>query len=476
MSFGFLEDLSRALEDFINSFEENGNFIDRIPVAERASAEPLLNSTGGFEQEAPAQVQMGLPGSARFPSGGQRRGYAALPTSPEEVVNVQSHIGELPSRTMAIRSAGAPLPPPPPPPYPAVTSRPNDARRDASGPAVSSAAGFIPCCNCCIAVPQDKWVIMEKFGKADRLLEPGLTIAGIDACGCCIAFRSVSSRVEQNMCNVHTQTKDNVFVTLKIAVQQVVAEGEENIWKAMYVLADVYKQVDAFVAAVVRSQVPRWTIDELFEHTHQISQEVEATVRKEMGQFGFRVLKALVLDVTPNADVMSSMNEVYRQKLNFDAAVFMAEAQKIKAIKEAEALADKAHLEGQGMSRCRAAIIDGLYSDVRRATNKTCPASVIMELFLLTQHFDTLRLIGRGKQAKAVFIPQEIQADDADFQEAPREEAPDVQEMQEELQRGGRAGSGRSRIGRLFGGSSKGSPRERTSPNQPVPKNNNPGL
>jgi regulator of protease activity HflC (stomatin/prohibitin superfamily) len=470
MSSGFLADLGRLF----NSFEDNdfSRTLDNF-FEQGGSAEPLLHSTAGFAEEAPAQVQMGLPA----PSGRQRAGYAALPTSDTEVTNVQRQIGELPSRTRVPMSTGAPLPPPP---YPAVTSRPNDAPRDAQGPAISSAAGLIPCFNCCIAVPQDKWVIMERFGKADRLLESGLTIAGIDACGCCIAFRSVSARVEQNLCNVRSQTKDNVFVTLKVAIQQVVAEGEGNIWKAMYVLEDVYKQVDAFVAAVVRTQVPHWTIDELFEHTHQISQEVEATIRKQMDQFGFHVLKALIIEVTPNADVMSAMNEVYRQKLNVEAVKLMAEAQKIKVIKEAEALADRAHLEGQGMSRCRAAIIDGLYSDVRRATKKTCPASVIMELFLLTQHFDTLRLLGRGKQATAIFIPQEIQANDADFSE----EAPDVQEAQELLQRRKPADSGRSRIGRLFGGTSQGktesatgSPRERKSPNQPAPKaSNNPGL
>ena len=94
-------------------------------------------------------------------------------------------------------------------------------------------------------VPQDRWVTVEKFGKYDKIMSPGLGFAGCDVCGACISFRAITSRVEQNLCKVQTKTKDNVFVTVKVAVQQSVVP--ERVEDAMYKLTNVHEQVGRFL-------------------------------------------------------------------------------------------------------------------------------------------------------------------------------------------------------------------------------------
>ncbi|OLP78090.1 Protein OSCP1 [Symbiodinium microadriaticum] len=76
--------------------------------------------------------------------------------------------------------------------------------------------GCLPCTNCLVTVPQDKYFAVEKFGKFSHMLKPGLATVGCDLCGCCIGFRSITSRTEQNMVNVSTKTKDNVFVHVQL--------------------------------------------------------------------------------------------------------------------------------------------------------------------------------------------------------------------------------------------------------------------
>ena len=49
---------------------------------------------------------------------------------------------------------------------------------------------------------------MEKFGKFSHMLKPGLATVGLDCCGACVSFRSITSRTEQNMVSVSTKTKD----------------------------------------------------------------------------------------------------------------------------------------------------------------------------------------------------------------------------------------------------------------------------
>merc|ERR1719401_29037 len=101
------------------------------------------------------------------------------------------------------------------------------------------------------------------------------------------------------------------------------------------------------------------------------------------------------------------MNEVYKQTMTKDAALMAAEAQKIRVVKEAEAQADGAHLNGQGISRCRAAIIEGICNDISKATGKPLVASQLVDLLLMTLYFDTLRDLGRGKDSKAIYLPKE---------------------------------------------------------------------
>merc|ERR1740121_2068574 len=52
------------------------------------------------------------------------------------------------------------------------------------------------------------------------MLKPGLSCVGFDMCGICIKYRAITKRVEQNDCVVETKTKDNVFVSVRVAVQQ----------------------------------------------------------------------------------------------------------------------------------------------------------------------------------------------------------------------------------------------------------------
>merc|ERR1712186_181286 len=259
------------------------------------------------------------------------------------------------------------------------------------------------CTNSCVTVPQDKYFAVENFGKFSHMLAPGLAFAGFDLCGCCISFRSITSRVEQNICMVQTKTKDNVFVTLKVAVQQSVKPG--NVQDAMYKLSDVHVQIDAYVSDVVRSQVPLMLLDEAFEKKDDVSNAIQEKLMEAMATYGFQIHKALVTELQPDASVVSSMNEINKQKRLRDASIMAAEAEKIKVVKAAEASADAAQLQGEGIARQRRAIVEGLRDSITHGTKETLSTAKISELLLVTQYFETLRDIAATSKAQTVFIP-----------------------------------------------------------------------
>lgn len=263
--------------------------------------------------------------------------------------------------------------------------------------------GCLPCTNCVATVPQDRYFAVEQFGKYNGILSPGLSWAGFDCCGMCVSLRSITSRVEQILVNVHTKTKDNVFVTVVVAVQLSVIP--ENIREAMYKLQNVTAQVESYVADVVRSQLPTMTLDEAFENKDHVSAEVQLKLTAEMKEYGFRIYKALVTELRPNNEVVSAMNEINKQRRLRDAAVMQAEAQKVTVVKAAEAQADAAQLQGEGIARQRRAIIEGLRDSITHGTADKLSADKISELLLVTQYFETLRDIAASSKAQTVFLP-----------------------------------------------------------------------
>jgi len=268
--------------------------------------------------------------------------------------------------------------------------------------------GCLPCTNCCVTVPQDKYFAVEKFGKYDSMLAPGLAFAGVDCCGCCVTFRSITSRVDQLMVRVNTKTKDNVFVTAQVAVQQSVKP--ENVVDAMYKLSDVHAQIDSYVSDVVRSSVPHMPLDEAFEKKDDISNAVQQKLMVEMAAYGFQIHKALVTELLPNQEVVQSMNEINKQKRLRDAAIMAAEAEKVKVVKAAEASADASQLQGEGIARQRRAIIDGLRDSITHGTQENLSTEKISELLLITQYFETLRDIAAQSKAQTVFLPHSASA------------------------------------------------------------------
>merc|ERR1712217_444578 len=98
-------------------------------------------------------------------------------------------------------------------------------------------------------------------------------------------------------------------------------------------------------------------------------------------------------------------NEINKQKRLRDASIMAAEAEKIKVVKAAEASADAAQLQGEGIARQRRAIIEGLRDSITHGTQEHLSTDKVSELLLITQYFETLRDIAATSKAQTVFIP-----------------------------------------------------------------------
>ena len=111
--------------------------------------------------------------------------------------------------------------------------------------------------------------IITRFGKFLRVAQPGLNWKWPFIDG--VASR-ISLRVNQITLTMETKTKDNVFVTIPISVQNRVRP--EKVYDAYYKLSDPVAQIKSYVEQVILGHVPGMTLDEVFATQSSIAAAV----------------------------------------------------------------------------------------------------------------------------------------------------------------------------------------------------------
>src|SRR5690554_3577853 len=120
-------------------------------------------------------------------------------------------------------------------------------------------------------VKQQTAAIVERFGKFLSIRHSGLQIKIplIDR----IAGR-INLKIQQLDVIVETKTKDDVFVRLKISVQfQVV---KDKVYDAFYKLENPQSQITSYVFDVVRAEVPKMILDNVFERKDDVANAVKS--------------------------------------------------------------------------------------------------------------------------------------------------------------------------------------------------------
>ncbi|MEX1248097.1 MAG: SPFH domain-containing protein [Anaerolineales bacterium] len=251
-------------------------------------------------------------------------------------------------------------------------------------------------------VQQQTAVIAQRFGKFVRIYKAGLNfkIPLIEQ----IAGR-VNLRLQQLDVEIETKTKDNVFVRMVVSVQYLIRE--DKVYDAFYKLQDPHTQIKSFVFDVVRSNVPKMILDEVFENKDDIANAVRTELSEAMNDFGYDIRQTLITDIDPDEKVKQAMNEINTQQRLRLAATEKAQAEYIMTVRAAEGEAESKRLQGVGIANQRKEIAQGLSTavvDFQKEISSVSPQTV-MDLLMVTQHFDMLKDIGAHAGSKVILIP-----------------------------------------------------------------------
>ena len=254
-------------------------------------------------------------------------------------------------------------------------------------------------------VKQQTAVSVERFGRFHSIRHAGLQlkIPLVDR----IAGR-LSLKIQQLDVIVETKTQDDVFVKLKISVQFVVIR--DKVYDAIYKLEYPHDQITSYVFDVVRAEVPKMKLDDVFVKKDDIAIAVKAELQDAMLDYGYDIIKTLVTDIDPDAQVKAAMNRINASEREKVAAQFEGDAARILIVEKAKAEAESKRLQGQGIADQRREIARGLEESVEVLNGVGINSQEASALIVVTQHYDTLQSIGEHTNSNLILLPNSPQA------------------------------------------------------------------
>ncbi len=254
-------------------------------------------------------------------------------------------------------------------------------------------------------VKQQTAVIIERFGKFHSIRQSGLhmKIPLVDR----IAGR-LSLKIQQLDVIIETKTLDDVFVRLKVSVQYKVIK--DKVYDAFYKLDYPHDQITSYVFDVVRAEVPKMKLDDVFVRKDDIAIAVKSELNDAMMTYGYDIIKTLVTDIDPDAQVKEAMNRINASEREKIAAQFEGDAARILIVEKAKAEAESKRLQGQGIADQRREIARGLEESVEVLNKVGINSQEASALIVVTQHYDTLQSIGQETNSNLILLPNSPQA------------------------------------------------------------------
>ncbi|PGZ97530.1 peptidase [Bacillus pseudomycoides] len=264
-------------------------------------------------------------------------------------------------------------------------------------------------------IPQQKVGVIERLGKFQRLMHPGLNMI-IPVIDRVRLYHDL--RIQQT--NVPPQTvitKDNVQVEIDTIIFYQIVDPE----LATYGISNYEFGVRNVTSATMRQIIGKMELDETLSGREKISTEIRLALDEATEKWGVRIERVEVVDIIPPKDIQAAMekqmkaernkraiileaeaakqDKVLRAEGEKQSKILMAEGDKEARIREAEGVRQAKELEAQGEAKAIEEIAKAEQSRIQMLRQ-----AGLDERILAYKSFESLTEIAKGP-ANKVFLP-----------------------------------------------------------------------
>ena len=283
-------------------------------------------------------------------------------------------------------------------------------------------------------VKQAEAVIVERLGKYDRMLSPGLnyiipfientrgitwkiTHKSLD--GSTYSYVKEIDRIDlretvYDFPRQNVITKDNVTISINALIYFQIVEPKS----AVYEITNLSDAIEKLTQTSLRNLVGKMDLDESLVSRDHINKELRMVLDDATNKWGVKVNRVELQDIIPPKDIQASMEKQMKAERDRratileaeglkTAAILRAEGEKEAAINMAEGEKQAAILRADGIAQARILEAEGEKEAIRKIIDALQGNGQPDKYLIAMKYLESLESITSGKDNKVVYMPYE---------------------------------------------------------------------
>ena len=250
-------------------------------------------------------------------------------------------------------------------------------------------------------IPQARAGVVERLGRYQRTLEPGLSIVipFIDRVKPYIDLREqvVSFRPQSVI------TKDNVTVNIDTVLYFTITDSRS----VTYEVANPLQAIEQLTVTTLRNVIGSLTLEETLTSRDQINNQLRSVLDEATGRWGIRVNRVELKSIDPPATIQEAMEKQMRAERDRRATILQAEGVKASQILTAEGEKQSAVLKAEGAKTAAILRAEGESKAIETVFEAIHAGRPDREL-LSYQYLQMLPQLAQGEANKIWVIPSEF--------------------------------------------------------------------
>jgi regulator of protease activity HflC (stomatin/prohibitin superfamily) len=250
-------------------------------------------------------------------------------------------------------------------------------------------------------IPQARAGVVERFGRYQRTLLPGLAIVVpfVDRVGAMIDLREQVVTFKP----AGVITGDNVGIQIDSVLYFTITDAKS----VSYEVANPLQAIEQLTVTTLRNVIGGLTLEEALTSRDEINSQLRTVLDDATGRWGIRVNRVEVKAIDPPASIQEAMEKQMRAERDRRAAILTAEGSKQSQILNAEGEKQAAVLSAEGQRQAAILRAEGeakAIGTVFQAIHDGDPDQGLLSY----QYLQMLPKLAQGDANKIFIIPSEF--------------------------------------------------------------------
>lgn len=249
-------------------------------------------------------------------------------------------------------------------------------------------------------VPQGSKHVVQRLGKYDRTLSPGLNfiLPYFES----VAYRVTAKDIVLDIPSQEVITRDNAVMIVNAVAYINIVSPE----KAVYGVENYQIAIQNLVQTTLRSIIGEMALDDALSSRDQIKAKLKTAISDDISDWGITLKTVEIQDIKPSATMQKAMEEQAAAERARRATVTRAEGEKQAAILEAEGRLEASRRDAEA----QVVLAQASQEAVNMLTQAIAQNELPVMYLLGEKYISAINELASSGNAKTIVIPADIPA------------------------------------------------------------------